>query len=57
MWRDPIVDEIRKHRQKIEADNNNDFDKIIAQAMKFQKQFENRLVSKPGVKKQKTYAG
>jgi hypothetical protein len=46
MWKDPIVEEIRNIRLKIESDCNNDFDKIFAQAIEFQKKFVNRLVSK-----------
>ncbi len=47
MWKDPIVEEVRKERLKIEAECGNDFDKIFEQAMKMQKKFATRLVSKP----------
>lgn len=47
MWKDPIVEEIRKIRLKIEAECDNDFDKIFAQAIEDQEKFANRLVSKP----------
>jgi len=50
MWQDPIIEEIRKIRLKIEADCENDFDKIFAQAIQFQKKFANKLVSKPIIK-------
>lgn len=47
MWQDPIVEEIRKQRLKLEADCENDFDKIFEQAIETQRKFEHRLVSKP----------
>ena len=47
MWKDPIVEEIRKQRLKIEADCKNDFDKIFEQAIETQKKFSDKLVSKP----------
>lgn len=46
MWEDPIVEEIRKIRLKIESECDNDFDKILAQAAKMQKKLSNRLVRK-----------
>jgi len=49
MWKDPIVEEVRKERLRIEADCGNDFDKIFEQAMKLQKQFAARLISKPAL--------
>ncbi len=36
MWKDPIVEEVRKQRLKIESDSGNDFDKIFKKAMKIQ---------------------
>jgi len=33
MWKDHIVEEIRKIRLKIEAECDNNFDKIFAQAI------------------------
>jgi len=47
MWKDPIVEEVRKQRLKIEADCKNDFDKIFEQAIEIQKKFSDKLVSKP----------
>jgi hypothetical protein len=49
MWQDPIVEEIRDIRRKIELECGNDFDEIFAQAIKLQKKLANRVVSKPGV--------
>ncbi len=48
MWKDPIVEEIRKIRLKIESECDNNFDKIFAQAVKAQKELSNRIVRKPG---------
>ena len=47
MWKDPIVEEVRKQRLKIEADCGNDFDKIFEQAMKIQEKIATKLISKP----------
>lgn len=47
MWKDPIVEEIRKIRLNIETECDNDFDKIFAQAIEAQEKLVNRLVSKP----------
>lgn len=47
MWKDPIVEEIRKIRLKIETECDNNFDKIFAQAFKAQKKLSNRTVCKP----------
>ncbi len=47
MWKDPIVEEIRKIRLNIEAECDNDFNKIFAQAIEAQETLANRLVSKP----------
>ncbi|MFQ5630245.1 MAG: hypothetical protein ACE5I1_15860 [bacterium] len=52
MWQDPIVEEIREIRRKIEAECQDDFDKIFAQAMAFQKKFALRTVSKPGLNRE-----
>jgi len=46
VWKDPIVEDIRKVRSKIETENDNSFEKIFAQAIKAQKQFVDRLVSR-----------
>ncbi len=50
MWQDPIVEEIRKQRFKIEADCGNDFNKIFEKALEVQNKFAKRLVSKPAEK-------
>jgi hypothetical protein len=50
MWNDPVVDEIRKIRIKIESNQDNDFDKLYEQAIKTQQKVKNRLVSKPNLK-------
>ncbi len=47
MWKDPIVEEIRRIRLNIESECDNDFDKIFAQAIETQEKLANRLVSKP----------
>jgi len=47
MWKDPIVDKVRKQRLKIEADCDNDFGKIFEQAMVIQEKIADRLISKP----------
>jgi len=49
MWKDPIVEEVRKQRFKIETDCGNDFDKIFEQAMKIQKKITTVLISKPAL--------
>jgi hypothetical protein len=54
MWKDPIVEELRKQRLKIEADCENDFQKIFEQAMKTQQKFVTRLISKPALQKEST---
>jgi hypothetical protein len=52
MWKDPIVEEIRRIRLNIEAECDNDFDKIFAQAIEAQEKLANRLVSKPAYNSQ-----
>ncbi len=47
MWTDPIVEEVRKRRLKIEKECKNDFDRIFRQAAEIQKKLTERLVSKP----------
>ena len=47
MWKDPIVEEIRSIRLNIEAECDNDFNKIFAQAIEAQEKLANRLASKP----------
>ena len=52
MWKDHIVEEIRRIRSNIEAECDNDFGKIFAQAIEAQKKLGNRLVSKPALNSQ-----
>lgn len=40
MWKDPIVEEVRKQRLKIEGDCGNDFNKIFEMAMKTQEKLK-----------------
>lgn len=47
MWKDPIVDELRKQRLKIELDCENNFNKIFEKAIETQHRLSNRVVSKP----------
>jgi len=47
MWKDPIVEEVRKIRQEIEAESDNDIEKIFSSAMEIQKQYKDKLVSRP----------
>ena len=47
MWTDPIVEEVRKQRLKIEAECEDDFARIFEQAMKIQKKITANLASKP----------
>lgn len=54
MWKDPVVEELRKQRLKIETDCENDFHKIFEQAMKTQQKFATRLISKPALQKEST---
>jgi len=54
MWKDPIVEEIRKIRLKIEAECDNDFNKIFAQAIKVQEKLSNRIVRKPAYNSQQS---
>ncbi len=54
MWQDPIIEEIRKIRLKIEADCGNDFNQIFVQAMKLQEKMANRLIVKPSKKPKPT---
>lgn len=56
MWKDPIVEEIHQIRLKIESDNQNDFEKIFSQAIKFQKEFANKRVSKSSLKKKRVFS-
>lgn len=46
MRRDYIVEEVRKHRRDIEEEGDNDFGKIIANAIENEKKWALRRVSK-----------
>jgi hypothetical protein len=46
MWKDPIVEEVRKIRCQIEEECGGDSSRILARAMALQSQFQARLVSK-----------
>jgi hypothetical protein len=45
MWKDPIVEEVRKVRQKHAAKFNNDIDAILADLHEQEKQSGRKLVS------------
>jgi hypothetical protein len=47
MWKDPIVEEVRKIRQEIEVENGSDFERIFSSAIEIQKQHKERVVSRP----------
>lgn len=47
MWKDPIVEEVRNIRREIEAECDNDFEKIYKMAQERQRQYGGRLVSSP----------
>ena len=51
MLQDPIVEEVRKQRLKIESDCDNDFDKIFDLAIETQKKLSKRLVTRPAQKR------
>ncbi len=42
MWKDPIVNEVRKVRMEIEQECGNDLERIFAQAIEIQKQFADK---------------
>jgi len=42
MWKDPIVEEIRRIRLEIEAECHNDFKEMLKQATQAQKEFSQR---------------
>ena len=46
MWRDPIVAEVRRTRQAIEAECGDDFDKICERARRLQAQLGDRVVNR-----------
>ena len=47
MWEDPIVEEVRKIRHEIEAENGDDFERIFSSAIEIQNQYKDRVVSRP----------
>jgi len=47
MWEDPIVEEVRKVRHEIEAENGDDFERIFSSAIEIQNQYTDRVVSRP----------
>ena len=47
MWKDPIVEEVRKIRHEIEAENGDDFERIFSSAIEIQRQHKERVVSRP----------
>ena len=51
MWKDPIVDEVRRARIEIEKECEEDFARIYARAIEVQKKAAAKLVSRPGADK------
>ena len=49
MWKDPIVEAVRKERLEIERECGNTFNGISAQAMKVQETLKERLADKSPV--------
>jgi hypothetical protein len=47
MFKDPIVDEVRKIRYEIETECNNDIEKIYANGLETQKKYKFRLITSP----------
>jgi hypothetical protein len=47
MWKDPIVEEVRKIRHEIEMENEDDFGRIFSSAIEIQKRYQDRVVSRP----------
>ena len=50
MWKDPIAEEVRKHRREIELECKGDL-LIFAKAKKIEKTLKGRLVSKVSKKR------
>ncbi len=46
MWKDPIVEEVRKERLRIERECGNSFEGISAQAQKVQEAVKERLADR-----------
>ncbi len=56
MQHDPIIDEVRKIRHKIEAECNNDAQKYFEHVQEIQEEYRQRLVRrepKPALRKQR----
>ena len=51
MWKDPIVEEVRRARLEIEKECEDDFAQIYACALEVQKNAGAKLVSRPGTDK------
>ena len=51
MWKDPIVEEVRKHRREIEIECNGDLSLLFSKAKAKEKTLKNRLVSKVSKKR------
>ncbi len=49
MIKDPIIDEVRRHRQEYAKDNNNDLDRIIKSLRKKEKKSKRKRLN-PGPK-------
>ena len=47
MWQDPIVEEVRAIRREIEAEHENDFEKIYEAVRERQRHYGSRLVPAP----------
>ena len=47
MTNDPIIEEVRKHRQEIEMESQNDFSQIFYNAKLKETRVKNRIVSEP----------
>jgi hypothetical protein len=47
MWKDPIIEEVRKIRLTIEEECHGNSEEILRHAMEIQKKYSDRLVSKP----------
>ena len=50
MWKDPIIEEVRKERLEIERECGNTFKGISAQAMRIQETVKDRLADRDSVR-------
>ena len=46
MNKDPIVEEVRKHRREIEKESHNDLSRIFSMAKKIEEEIKKNVVSK-----------